>query len=94
MPELPQCWAYNVHGRRCEQPAGHATTHSYTVSWDDKECYNPSSKPPAILPPVNAALEAVVAAAAPPPPSNAKCVACQHQHRGGVCKCGCHEHIG
>lgn len=97
MGDLPQCWAYNHTGRRCEQRAGHASKHSYTISWDDDECYNPVTQPPQ---PVLAAINQAMTAVAQPPvvateqPAAKKCVACSHMHRGGECKCGCHEHIG
>lgn len=85
METIRQCWAYNLKGQRCDHPAGHPGKHVVMDEWDDDECFNPIQK----------------AAPAPPPPpapigdpTVGKCVACQHMHKGGVCKCGCHEHIG
>lgn len=98
MPDLPQCWAYNKTGRRCEQRAGHVSRHSFTISWEDDECYNPVKEPtpppPPVLAAINSAVNAVAAVVETEQPTPKKCVACSHMHRGGECKCGCHEHIG
>ena len=90
MTEVRQCWAYSVDGLRCEHPAGHPGKHIVTFEWGDEECAVPVQKP-----------VQVPASAPPPPPQEpplvaapTKCVACQHHHKSGTCKCGCHEHIG
>jgi len=89
MNDLPRCWAYNLEGVRCEKRAGHTGDHLVSTTWNDDECYAPDRVPatPQGKPLIEifAKEEEVVAS---------KCVACQHMHRGGVCKCGCHEHIG
>lgn len=90
--DLPQCWAYNSNGTRCEQRAGHASPHSYTITWTDEDCYKPGT-------PAHPAIEISLPPIPPPPPGEVpaaagKCAACKHNHRGGECKCGCYEHIG
>ena len=80
-----QCWAYNTQGQRCEKPAAHTGNHGITSEWTDDECYSPIKHQlptPTPAPPVLAA------------PINNVCVACQHRHKGGDCKCGCYEFIG
>ena len=85
MTEVRQCWAYNSKQQRCEHPAGHPGNHVIMSEWTDDECVMPVPvQLPPTLPP-------------PPPPlveEELKCVACSHKHRGGPCKCGCHEFIG
>ena len=83
MEPIRQCWAFNFKGHRCEHPAGHPGNHVVTAEWTDEECYAPPTGAPTPAP-----------APAPATLVTQKCVACQHMHKGGVCKCGCHEHIG
>ena len=85
MTEIRQCWAFHKDGTRCDMPAAHPGDHSVERTWTDSECAMPTIIPPAQPP-----------APLPPPLVEApvKCVACGHQHRGGQCKCGCHEFIG
>ena len=89
MTDIKQCWAYNKEGQRCEHPAGHPGNHVIMAEWSDEECFAPMTTP------LSRALGAApVLAPPPPPPPATKCVACQHSHRGGECKCGCYEFIG
>jgi hypothetical protein len=86
MTDIKQCWAYNKKGQRCEHPAGHPGDHVVGVQWTDEECATPTElAPPPPLPPL-------------PPPvlvqEVVSCVACQHKHKGGACKCGCYEFVG
>lgn len=85
--DLPQCWAYNSNGERCEKHAGHPGQHAITRSWTDDQCAAPATNKPQGRP-----LMEVFAEEETKQPS--KCIACKHMHRDGVCKCGCHEHIG
>lgn len=84
--EFRQCWAY-YEGNRCSLRAGHAGDHVRKVTWADSDSQG-------------APLIEVLAVDAPIPfvpveaPKSDKCVACQHQHRPGECKCGCKEFIG
>lgn len=89
MMDLPQCWAYNSGGERCEKHAGHPGQHAITHSWTDSECASPGQPPVKGRP-----LIEVFAEEEAKEQASSKCVACQHQHKGGPCKCGCHEHIG
>lgn len=84
MNELPQCWAFNTVNERCDKKAGHTGNHAITRSWTDDECVMPSAAPRPTTPPV----------APPEPVAPVKCIACKHMHKGGICQCGCHEHIG
>ena len=86
MTNLARCWAYNRGSERCDKHAGHPGDHAITHTWTDSECFAPNQQPTPHIP----------APPAIPMTDNvpAKCVACQHQHKGGPCKCGCHEHIG
>lgn len=105
MGEIRNCWAISAALKvRCDMPAGHSGDHSITVSWDDNQCWSPETDEPVALRVVqpdmmsglvdNHVREPVRAPAVEPPAAPAKCVACQHQHKGGACKCGCHEFIG
>jgi len=90
MTEVRQCWAYSTDGMRCEHPAGHPGSHIVEFTWDDDECAVPVQNPvqvPATPPSAPPQVPDLVA-------TTVKCVACQHQHKGGPCKCGCHEFIG
>jgi len=94
MTEIRQCWAYNNEGQRCDHPAGHPNNHVVIKEWGDDECYSPIRHQ---LPePALATAVKDIMPAPPPPPLvevPLKCVACGHAHKGGTCKCGCHEMI-
>lgn len=81
-----QCWAHNSKGDRCQKPPGHKGFHQISIRWEDSECLTPSGQPPQGRP-----LVEVFAEAEQQP---TRCIACGHLHKGGECKCGCHEHIG
>ena len=91
MSEVRQCWAYSADGVRCEHPAGHPGSHVVTREWTDDECFEPIK--------LNRAAIQVATPVEPAPQIEkkpqpiARCVACGHSHSGGVCKCGCYEHI-
>lgn len=88
MTEVRRCWAFHRDGARCEHPAGHPGNHVVSKEWTDAECATPGE-------PVQNLVRVPIAPQEPPtqaPPT--KCVACQHHHKGGACKCGCHEFIG
>lgn len=91
---IKQCWAYNIEGQRCEHPAGHPGNHVITAEWTDEECYSPirHQLPQQPMSEPTTGLVTLVENKAPVEP--AACVACNHHHRGGQCKCGCHEFIG
>lgn len=100
--DLPQCWAYNIDSKRCEQRAGHAGNHAYTISWTDDDCYQPGTPAHSVnktsLPVPVQDMPTIPEPTIPPAgesvPEVGKCAACKHQHRGGTCMCGCYEHIG
>lgn len=82
-----RCWAFHRDGARCEHPAGHPGNHVVSKEWTDAECAMPGEANVVQIPvpaPAQPKLEVV----------EVKCVACQHKHKGGACKCGCHEFIG
>ena len=87
MSDIRTCWAFNKEGQRCEHPAGHTGNHIITAEWTDAECAIPTAQQVLSTP----------AAVYPPPPvlesQPLKCVACNHKHSGGTCKCGCYEEI-
>lgn len=83
---IRQCWAYNHRGQRCEHPAGHPGNHVITDEWSDDECFTPSKSTPQPRQPIPMPIPEDIPVG--------KCVACSHTHKGGQCKCGCHEHIG
>ena len=83
-----QCFAYNLNGERCDKTANHRGDHERRFHWTDADCYQPGPAAPPI--PIRTAQPPAAAPAEHPTP----CVACGHRHRGGECKCGCHEHIG
>lgn len=88
MSEIRQCWAYSSDGVRCEHPAAHAGKHAVTREWSDSECFEPIK----VNRPVASPATPIVAPVETKPRIN--CVACNHNHVGGVCKCGCYESIG
>lgn len=90
--EPTRCWAYNQEGTRCDKEAGHDERHASFIFWTDSECFTPGKpiETPAQI--VERLVQQAPAIAAATEPS--ACVACKHMHKGGVCKCGCHEHIG
>lgn len=84
--QIRQCWAFHKDGTRCDMPAGHNGDHAVERTWGDSECAIPGQdhvQKPVQVPVPQPLVEAPV-----------KCVACGHQHKGGACKCGCHEFIG
>jgi len=87
MSDIKQCWAFHHDSSRCEHPAGHSGLHMVEKSWSDEDCVTPEEpyKPKAEDPP--ARKEQSVK-------RTINCVSCNHNHIGGVCKCGCYEHIG
>lgn len=90
MTEIRTCWAFNREGQRCEHPAGHPGNHVITAEWTDDECFSPiKHQLPDISTPVPVHPAPPVLESQP-----VKCVACNHQHKSGPCKCGCHEQIG
>lgn len=56
------CFAFNVHGTRCDMPAGHPGDHAVTTTWTDEECFEPGHSAPVPL---------AVASPAPQPPVEA-----------------------
>lgn len=85
---IRQCWAYNKDGQRCDHPAGHPGNHVVMAEWTDSECFSP------IQHQLPAQPKPTIPAVPKPPAEPTKCVACQHMHKGGECKCGCYEFIG
>jgi len=85
MSEVKQCWAFHKDGARCEHPAGHPGKHVVSKEWDDSDCAIPGNpvQVPVPAPPMETLEEKAVT-----------CIACKHSHKGGACKCGCHEFIG
>jgi len=84
-----QCWAYDQRGQRCQKTPNHRGLHEVRHTWDDTQCFTPGKahpNPPTYVPPPMSVPD-------PAPASVPKCVACGHMHKGGECKCGCHEHI-
>ena len=95
MTEIRQCWAFNWTEDRCDMPAGHPGDHSTSIIWGDDECVAPFGRtfqPYESTPEREPEPPVTHIAVAPPAPT--KCVACTHHHKSGICKCGCHEHIG
>lgn len=93
---MSQCWAYNTDRLRCQLDAGHEEPHTIYTTWRDDQCYEPDKSLHTLMQPVATAGDsgAGTIKALPPFAEPASCVACKHMHKGGVCKCGCHEHIG
>jgi len=93
MAEIRTCWAFNSSGQRCEHPAGHPGNHVITATWTDDECFSPIRHQ---LPEPATAVKENTPIPLPEPLAHEplKCVGCGHQHKGGPCKCGCHEQIG
>jgi hypothetical protein len=86
MTEIRQCWAFHRDGARCEHPAGHPGDHAVQKTWTDLECATPGEfepAPPVVAPVIPPLVQKVVS-----------CVACQHKHKDGPCKCGCYEFVG
>lgn len=93
MEDIRQCWAFHRDGARCEHPAGHPGNHMTSQSWTDLECATPGE----FDIPEHSAPATLVTVPVPAPTESApstKCVACQHSHKGGTCRCGCYEYIG
>lgn len=91
---IKQCWAYNIDGQRCEHPAGHPGNHVITAEWTDEECYSPIRHQLPVQTATTLPTSGVTVVTETIPEEPPACVACSHRHRGGQCKCGCHEHIG
>ena len=81
-----QCWAFHRDGTRCDMPAGHNGDHAVERTWGDADCAMPVAAAPQ---PASSPLETLQITE-----QATNCVACSHKHRGGQCKCGCHEFIG
>lgn len=99
MDQIRQCFAYNIKGERCDHPAGHPGEHAITYSWTDDECYEPGRAEG--IPMTKSREEAAIKfmeehrpVLPEPMPEPVGCIACQHKHKGGACKCGCYEFIG
>jgi hypothetical protein len=86
--EIKTCWAYGPNGR-CTHPAGHPGNHVIEITWTDDECVIPGHSVPATL--MTDISDAVVHDVLQDEPES--CVACNHMHKSGACKCGCYEHI-
>jgi len=85
MTEIRTCWAISAALKaRCDMPAGHTGEHSITVSWNDEQCWSPDMDEPVAL---------TVVQDIPEPVRSEACIACNHMHKSGECKCGCYEHI-
>jgi hypothetical protein len=93
MTETRQCWAYGPNGR-CHHPAGHPGDHIIEITWTDDQCVTPGvptlgqSQPAPAMTDVSYAVVQDPVHDEPEP-----CVACNHMHKSGACKCGCYEHI-
>ena len=87
--EFRQCWAYH-DGNRCSLRAGHPGDHVRKITWTDADCQG--AQLIEVLA-VDAPIPFIPTQTEQPRPAT-KCVACQHQHPGGECKCGCKTHIG
>lgn len=85
---IRRCWAFHKDGARCEHPAGHPGKHVVSKEWGDDECAVPNQ----IAQPVQELVQ--VPLPEQPVIEATNCVACNHKHKGGPCKCGCHEFIG
>lgn len=85
MTEVRQCWAFHRDGARCQHPAGHPGNHMIEQTWTDLECATPGEFAPVPYVPVEKPKAE--------PTKSDPCVACEHMHKGGTCKCGCYEHI-
>lgn len=89
MQEIRMCWAISAALKaRCDMPAGHPGDHSISVTWNDDQCWNPVVDTPIPLVPVEQAKVIPLAQEV------LRCVACNHQHKDGACKCGCYEFVG
>lgn len=87
MTEIRTCWAISAALKaRCDMPAGHSGEHSITVSWNDEQCWSPDFDEPVALTVVQDVHE-------PVQEKPEACIACNHMHRGGECKCGCYNHV-
>ena len=73
-------------------PAGHSGDHSITVSWDDNQCWSPEIDEPVALRVVTPDMMSGAVDNPVQEPVEA-CIACNHMHKNGDCKCGCYEHI-
>lgn len=89
-----RCWAFNKDGVRCELEPGHSKPHTMSVTWTDEECYSPIKHQLPVVTTTTLPTSGVVTVNETAPSEPPPCVACGHRHKAGVCKCGCHEHIG
>ena len=90
---MSQCWAHSPTRMRCSLAAGHDGRHSHSITWTEDECYTPSLHAKDVVPTPTITGNFVL----PEKPAKqeiTRCVACNHQHRGAECKCGCREFIG
>lgn len=78
---MSRCFAYSKTGSRCEKDAGHDGLHTLSVTWDDDECFTPSTPPP---------MPTIPQPAAPvlPPPSAERCEVCDHRMHYQMCPVG------
>lgn len=85
-----------MDGTRCDMPAGHPGDHCVERTWGDDECLDPSTltRGQRTAPQESAVTLDMDYTPAPAEPAPSRCIACQHQHKGGTCKCGCYEYIG
>ena len=86
-----QCWAYGPNGR-CHHPAGHPGDHIIEITWTDNECVTPGQPAPSMtgISPAPAVQEPVQVVQDEEPEA---CIACNHMHKGGECRCGCYNHV-
>lgn len=100
MDNIKQCWAFHRDGDRCEHPAGHPGDHTTSTSWTDIECATPGEfGQPATA--KTGILDGTEFISQTPEKTEelvsvpiTNCVACNHKHKGGACRCGCYEFVG
>ena len=85
-----QCWAYGPNGR-CHHPAGHPGDHIIEITWTDNECVTPGQHGPSVTGISPATVVQHVQEPVQDEPE--ACVACNHMHKGGECRCGCYNHV-
>ena len=95
--EIRTCWAISAALKaRCDMPAGHTGDHSITVSWGDEQCWSPETDEPVALRVVEPDMMSGPVDNYVQEPVQEKpeaCVACNHMHKSGECKCGCYNHV-
>ena len=87
MTVVNRCWAMNENMDRCGKRASHKGAHSITIEWDDDQCFNYDKA-------VELAPEPTPIKIIAPVVDITQCVACNHRHADGPCKCGCYEFVG